>query len=308
MAKKTMEFGYYPRKCDLAVGEISISTNSDLEKIVKEIEHSPNVHENWIYPPHYQMCDVVTGTITPRPYGPRVFGLRKTHTITHMNGDSDQHLHYLVWCLGFFTGMRLTGTEAGYLDATPICPGALTDFTPLQRELPDALNMVEEFWKRNAAKPRNAKLICGIIHTLFISHYSQALCYERFTHLYSALDACFALTKDLLGVAGRDPTHAARIAWMCDEFKMPTPAWALAAGPGSEVSIVRNNSVHESLFFDEPLGFAIYGGNPPVANRGNVTLEMQALVCRLLVALLGRPNCDYVRSVVTSRQNHGLYP
>ena len=52
----------------------------------------------------------------------------------------------------------------------------------------------------------------------------------------------------------------------------------------------------------EPLGFALHG----VGTNKNLTLEMEALICRLLVALLGAANADYVRSAITTRQRQGL--
>ena len=100
--------------------------------------------------------------------------------------------------------------------------------------------------------------------------------------------------------------HAARLYWTCKSFGLPTPKWATTGSSNStEVSAARNPTLHEALFFEEPLGFAIYGGSKP-SQQNNITLEMQALICRLLVALLGKPNCDYVTSPVNTRQIFGL--
>ena len=72
------------------------------------------------------------------------------------------------------------------------------------------------------------------------------------------------------------------------------------------MSIVRNDTLHEALFFEEPLGFALYGGNDPKERAGHVPLQMEALACRLLVALLGKPDVAYVKSSVDTRQMHHL--
>jgi hypothetical protein len=46
------------------------------------------------------------------------------------------------------------------------------------------------------------------------------------------------------------------------------------------------------------IGFALYGG---MQASENVPLEeMQALVCRLLIALLGKPGCSYVKTAVNT--------
>ena len=46
---------------------------------------------------------------------------------------------------------------------------------------------------------------------------------------------------------------------------------------------MRNATIHEALYMEEPLGFALHG----MGGNSNLTLEMEALVCRLLIALLG---------------------
>src|SRR5450759_3338989 len=98
--------------------------------------------------------------------------------MTHEHADGDEHLQFLVWCLSFFIGMRLTTTEAGFLDATPIQPGELTDFTPLTRQLTNALTLADQFWKQHSSNMRTTKRVSGIIHALFLSQYPQALCFE----------------------------------------------------------------------------------------------------------------------------------
>lgn len=69
----------------------------------------------------------------------------------------------------------------------------------------------------------------------------------------------------------------------------------------SEISIVRNDTMHEALFLDEPLGFAIYINNQPDGKQINVILEMQHLLCRLLVCILGKAETDYVKSCINNR-------
>ena len=68
------------------------------------------------------------------------------------------------------------------------------------------------------------------------------------------------------------------------------------------MSVLRNDALHEALYVGEPLGFALHGA----AAGENVTLEMTALVCRLLVALIGGQDSCYLASAVNTRQPHGL--
>ena len=60
--------------------------------------------------------------------------------------------------------------------------------------------------------------------------------------------------------------------------------------------------IHEALFMGQPLGFAI----DALGTTHDLTLEMEALICRLIVALMGAQMADYVHSPVNMRQRHGL--
>ena len=51
-----------------------------------------------------------------------------------------------------------------------------------------------------------------------------------------------------------------------------------------------------------PLGFAVHGGS----TNQDLTLEMSALVCRFLVALIGGDDAAYFKLSVNTRQIHGL--
>ena len=140
------------------------------------------------------------------------------------------------------------------------------------------------------------------VHALFLGQSPQNLQFERFVHLYIAIDACYALAA-ALHQPPRRLKHAKRIKWMCCQFSVVTPAWADPTAPGgAKVAAIRNDTLHEALFMDAPLGFAVHGGS----TNQNLTLEMSALVCRLLVALIGGGGADYVRSPVNTRQMHGL--
>ena len=212
------------------------------------------------------------------------------------------HLTFLIWALSFFTGMRLTATEAGFVDATPVAPGKLVDFVPGQAGLEKGVALADRFWTTHRTSPQRARLVAAAVHALFLAHNPQALQFERFHFLYSSLDACFALASSLYPVPPK-LGHARRIGWMCGLFGMDLPSWADAdSSGGAEAAIIRNAAIHEALFMGEPLGFALHG----VGTNKNLALEMEALICRLLVALLGAPSALYVTSPITTRQMHGL--
>lgn len=295
------EFEFFPEPLDIEVGAIKIHTLPDLKSKVDQLNKCSGVENGWVYAPPYQTKDFMTGEIWTNPYFSRVFGLRKTHTIEHEAGTG-KHLDFLVWLLSFFLGMRLTTTEKGFLDCTPVKPGQLVDFVVTRPALERAVQMAEKFWVENRNQPpRNAKLLVAAIHALFLGQNRLAFEFEKFLFLYTAIDACFALTRTLNGL-NSDPPNYQRIKKMCDILGLQTPDWATISGRRTVVSNLRNKTVHEALFGDEPLGFAVLEG----PNVENLTLEMSHLICRLVVALLGGQYDPYVNTPVNTRDVHEL--
>lgn len=286
-------FGFYPNRLEVNTGEIKISTLPEFDKSVQDILSSNSVYRNWFHPHR-------------PPSGIRIFSMPKTHSFEHLKASSEDHVAFHIWALSFFLGMRLTVTEAGYIDATPIKSGYLVDFMPDLLKLEPAIELAEQFWMTNLGEPRNAQRFAAAVHALFLGQYPKALQYESFIYLYTAIDACYALTKAL-----RYPnqkitklTHSGRIEWTCKELGIQTPSWAkkTASANGTLVSALRNDTLHEALYAEEPLGFAIHGFDKGV----NITLEMRNLICRLLVALLGGKDKTYLNSQINTRQPDGL--
>lgn len=90
---------------------------------------------------------------------------------------------------------------------------------------------------------------------------------------------------------------------MCELFGLTVPPWAdPAAASVPEVAFLRNEMIHEALFMGQPLGFAI----DALGTTHDLTLEMEARICRLIVTLMGAQLADYVHSPVNTRQRHGL--
>lgn len=275
----------------------------DIAEKVAAMRRDSQVCRGWVYVPPQRVHNL-GGRIRTHPYTARVFGLPKTHVLRDTSPDGDDHLDFHLWALSFFTGMRLTATEAGFLDATPIEPGKLVDFNLSGRGLERAVGLAEAFWQANRTQRQRTRLFAAAVHALFLSQNPLYLQFEQFVWIYAALDACFALAKSARPPSrkGRVP-HAKRVEWMCTLFGMTTPIWGDASAlGGSDVANLRSATLHEALYMDAPLGFALRD----VWMGRNLPLEMEALICRLLVALLGGGNADYVRTPIDTRQKHGL--
>jgi len=306
MALQT-EFGYLPEHREFVVGDINIRTLPSFDKAVGEMRECPQVADDWVYSPLMSRRPFGGANTKQLPYPARIFGLPKTHVLEHRSATDADRLHFLVWVYGFIVGIRLSDSDAGFIDATPIKAGTLTDMLWLGNSEEKALGIADEFWSKHASTGRITKGIRGIIHLLFLSETPSYLEYEEFIYLYTALETCHYVNAMAAGKSPRSGTHAERIAQLCAQYQCPIPTWA-APGPGGVVAH-RNETLHEGLFFDEPFGFSLYGGDQ---RRKHGTqyhaelLQMRALICRLLCAILGFHDWQYIRSSVDTRQMHGL--
>lgn len=295
-----LEFGIYPQRYDHAIGDITMSTLPELDETVARIRG----HE-WVRDRCFRV---------PTPH--RIFAMPKTHAIEHASAQSNEHVHFLLWCFGFFVGMRMSWMQAGFLDSTPIEERAMTDIVWRGDSLNKAIGGADEFWsKYQSINPRIPKILAGAIHAYFLAQREGLLEYEKFMFFYVAIDACHAIHRAKAVGRQRRVTHAERIRDLCTAFGTvadstgrTVPLWAddpPGAAPGTPPAIagLRNELFHEGLFFDEPLGFAGFG-DPRIPKH--VNRELEALVSRFIVATLELSARDYIASSLTNLTMEGV--
>jgi hypothetical protein len=298
----SVEFGYLPTAHDFSVGDITVVTLPGLAEKRIGIEKSEQVESGWYYAFPWRKRGLC-GEESQMPYPSRVFKLAKTHSLAHATATATdlEHLSFLVWMFGFFTGMRLTDTEYGFVDATPIKPGTLHDIVWEKSGEQRALGFADVFWRKQKHDSRISKGLSGVVHALFWSQYPHLFDFERLLYVYMAIDGCHAVWS---AMKSRKPTfvpHGKRLETLCDELKTSTPTWI------KDVVDSRNNALHEAIFFGEPLGFAVFGENRPQAcQTGNIILELRCLVSRFVCAILSLPCPDYISSPVNTRQIIGV--
>ncbi|MDF1719566.1 MAG: hypothetical protein P1U65_02730 [Minwuia sp.] len=135
MTRISLDFGFFPDPLEISVGDVTIQSLPDRRQIANDVRGEQGIEKDWIFPPAQQSRDFISGSVRTKPYSARVFGLPKTHAIAHETADDKDHLTFHLWSLSFFSGLRLTSTEAGFLDATPLKPGTLNDFVLLRDSL-----------------------------------------------------------------------------------------------------------------------------------------------------------------------------
>jgi hypothetical protein len=281
-------FGYYPMELTLNVGHISISTQSELADKIDSVEKSGLVHKKWVYSPD------------PR-WGRRIFGLPKTHRLSHSKLSGDGHFDFLIWTMSFIFGMRLSSADAGfgYIGATPTEPGMLVDFIANNDDMSKILLLADQFWLANLSDPNKALLFQSCINALYFAQYPNNMQHEEFFYLYISLDSIYSLNESKLN--SKPKSHADRIRALCDCFAMPVPRWASGDGNSSDISQIRNMLFHESRVSGQPVGYGLL----KASSTFNINLSLKALMCRLLVASLGAET-EYVSSPTDTRMRYSL--
>ena len=296
----SIDFGYYPVDVLIRTKAFTVDTLPDFKSSLKAVKNSPYVVSGWHYAPPQETYDL-RGKVTRKPYSGRVFRLPKTHTLKLSGAFNSDDANFVIWCLSFFMGMRLTTTQAGFLDATPIKPGVLVDFCLSHSSTLEAIGIAVNYLGKKNRHPLACMRIAAVIHALFLAQRPQNLQFERFQYLYMALDGCFSIMWE-----DRDrshkiiyPKHHERVRWMCNELNMPVPFWAEGE---DNIASVRNDNFHEGIFFGQPLGFSVYGKEHPRP----VLIQIEALLCRFLVVLLGVDDSSYILSGLDSLEMHPL--
>jgi hypothetical protein len=300
----SVDFGFYPLRLDTDYRDFRIRTRDDFDSSVEAVRSEPFIEGDWIYSPPKKVYAFGTNSTKVLPYPSRVFGLPKTHNLSHQTDDPVRH-RFLIWSFGFMVGMRMSDEKAGFLDATPIKPGVTNDIVWFGDSLMIALGLADNFFTANATAPKVELAVRAAMHSYLASDVPTLLDYERFIHLYTAIDACYAARGLVVGRPKKIVRHAERIAYLCEELGLPVPWWD--DRNSAFVAKERNETLHEGLFFGEPWGFSICGGkqqNDPKQHM--LLLEMQKLTCRILIALLGVQDREYLTSPVSDRQRHRL--
>ncbi len=262
---------------------------------IEAVKNAHFVDAGWAYAP------LVTARCGEKAiYSCRLFDLPKTHVLTHRCPVSEWHVDFLIWCMSFFKGMRITRRSYAYLDATPIDVSKLTDFIMVGKGFESAIFLCDCFFKRH---PGNAsKKIAGAIHAMFMASTPRLLGFERFGYLYTSIDACYSAFSSLFNINGR-VGHYERPSIMCNELGIPVPVWASPDNRKTFISRLRNDMIHDSLFFGEPLGFSTFESMKNTPCR-NIVMEMKGFVCKILMALLlGQYRVGWYIEVPLSNRN-----
>ena len=270
-----IDFGYLPKEVTISNSLLSIVPKTDFQARLIQPEFLSNsiVEKDWIF-----LSRVKT------VHSHRNFGLNKTHDFYFDSKTLDVGTaNFLIWCLGFFYGMRLTTLERGFVDTTPIKTGNLVDFVLMQeRQLGDILLFLAQKFC-NDSDQKN--LLVSAINALFLSQSPLNYQFESFQFIYMAIDAIFCLVKKQTDEAVLKSQfhkkefipHTERLDRLCSKFNIKADLKFTKS-----VVNIRNDLMHQAMVTDSPMGYSIFP-----QNHGNMQLKLKNLVCRLIIGSMG---------------------
>ena len=293
-----VRFGYLqePTVIDWSAG--TISPLGDIVSIVEQVQSHESAYGNWFYPPLEQAPRDTNDTKDAPLILTTNFSLPATHLLSFKSQDwTDEGANFVIALFGMLKGRRLQRKEWQHFYKMPLAPMQGCDFNADKWGIAYALEKASEFWLTHT-DPDIRKLAFGALHWhLFAQLYPHR--FERFNAQYMALDACYRLAEKTKGI--EIPGHSRRASGLCDLLGVPAPAWAnVPAGQKAcALSERRNALVHDSMYGDQPVGFA----HP--SDHKDMEYELTLLVARLLLRLLGIEN-EYTRSPCTTGQTIGF--
>lgn len=252
-----LDFGYFDTDIMINTSNFIISKTTD--------KYSKAIHDQ---------ADK-DGWITARSISNRIFGLPKNYQIDG-NFVSDEHARFIVWCLSFFFGVRLSTFPREFLDATNIQINNAFGFLFLNNsDVKIALELAySEFIKNDI---ENNKRICSIIHLLFMSRNKFYLQFERFIHTYMAIDGCYKFLKVKYMI--KSSSHKERIKTIANWAGIDIPSGF------DDIPDIRNELFHEGLFVNKPLGYFHCSYN---------LLFLNNFICKVLFKILNINAPDYI--------------
>ncbi|WP_166308710.1 hypothetical protein [Bradyrhizobium sp. 2S1] len=225
-----------------------------------------------------------------------------THEIEITGSQDDDQLRFSIITLGFLFGLRLLPEGWGHLHSTAIEVDKCNSFSVRDSEVIPCLELASDFYQRHH-KTRNAKRMSSAISLL---HWSQAqpMEFDAFSYLYMAVDACWAICKDVHAGAvqrygprkGQQIRHPERPEVMCAVLGLKLPE---IFDPSSAITAasIRNDLIHEGLVGDLPIGQTVI--------KPHCTLEMREFAEKLILSLLG-VQAGYLSTAGGDRQHHAL--
>lgn len=246
-----MEFGFLKDTTRVVADNIEIKPMWDIEEKINRLYQMAVVSKGWIYPPliEAEQNFYEKKYFKAIPQIPaKFFVVEPTHAIT-INPHDEEKLRFLILSYGFLKGLYLS--PAGYLclHRIPYEIGKLTGVILIKDDAEKGISSFGHCF--DGLNYGNRKLAFAILHWFLIGQ-SYYYPWDRFDAQYKVLDTVYKFS----GLTA--PNHASRPVVLANHYGIKVPRWAslYSNGRDSDLSIMRNELVHEAKYAGHPIGYS----------------------------------------------------
>jgi hypothetical protein len=270
-----LKFGFLADGKEFKCSDFSIATVDNFDEIMSSFYEHVRVSNGWIYGPEKELNKTSREKEKFKQPGPVVcdsfYRMSATHEIK-TNITDESHLRFLVLGYGFLQGLYLTPDGYSYLGRIPYEPGRLNGLLLIKDDYVNGMEIVNNYYKSSSAKDRNQMFAC--LHWFLIGQ-SFNFEWDRFDAQYKVLDGIYRLS----GI--KKVPHAGRPVELAKKYVIKLPKWAEldSTGNKSQLSIHRNELVHEAKYGGHPIGYSY--------PSENYSLEFTSFNTKLIAAALG---------------------
>ena len=288
-----MKFGFLIDRKEVKCSEFSIVAVDKFDEIMEPFYTFFRVSDGWIYGPEKELKKNSREKDKFKQPAPTIcdsfYRMSATHEIKSSITDED-HLRFLVLGYGFLQGLYLTPEGYSYLGRVPYELGKLNSLLLIRDDYVNGIEIINEYYKSSSEEKRNQMFAC--IHWFSIGQ-SFEFEWDRFDAQYKVLDGIFRLS----GITGVRH-HATRPVELSEKYDIILPQWAEldSSGKKSQLSVQRNELVHEARYGGQPIGYSY--------PSENYSLEFTSFNTKLIAAALGI-DTPYLRAEPTNRSRWG---
>lgn len=270
-----MKFGFLIDKKEFICSDFSIVTVDETDEVMNSFYEYVQVSNGWIYGPEKELKKSSREKEKFKQIGPVVrdsfYRMSATHEIK-TNITDEEHLRFLIIGYGFLQGLYLTPEGYSYLGRIPYEPGKLNGLLLMKDDYVNGMEIINEYYKSSSEEDRNQMFAC--IHWFSIGQ-SFSFEWDRFDAQYKVLDGIYRLS----GITGAP--HYIRPVDLANKYDLKLPEWAEldSTGKKSQLSIHRNELVHEAKYGGHPIGYSY--------PSENYSLEFTSFNTKLIAAALG---------------------
>ena len=233
-------FGWMNKRVCLKSSQFEISPVQNFDTAISEIIEHPR-YDDWL----------------EMPSGCTRFELPATHYLeVDSTAINDNLASLLISVFGFLDGLNLKLCGEGHLHRTPHQLGTLVEFIPSGKDVEKVLDLVIAFHQKHIFQPQVISLMIAAVHW-YLTSQSYTHHFEQFAWQYTVLENLVKLASTLTKRKFTDSRLSELAGYYKVNLHVAFGDSEIAAKNAKALVQCRNKLMHEALWCDQPIGYAV---------------------------------------------------